>query len=133
MARDDFLSGDKFLPEGLDDDVDLFRSDLDLSNAVTLTILSCLSDLLRPETRFEDHHRADGASQSTMMYFRYAKQPPVEATDSKNGVGHNMHTDLGSKYKDLMQTALLSLTCTLFFFSLTLCMGPGGHLGSEPR
>ncbi len=92
MARDDFISGTDSLPEGLNTQLDLFRRDLDASHTITRTILSCLSDLLQPATRFEDHHRGAEASQSTMMYFRYAKQ----TADPNTGVGHNMHTDLGT-------------------------------------
>lgn len=92
MPRDDFISGTESLPEGLKDDIDLFRRDLEYSHTVTTTILSCLSDLLGPKTRFEDYHRGNITSQSTMMYFRYAKQ----SDEQDKGVGHNMHTDLGT-------------------------------------
>ncbi|KAI8626834.1 2OG-Fe(II) oxygenase family oxidoreductase [Xylariaceae sp. FL1651] len=92
MPRDDFINGADSLPEGLIDHIELFRRDLDCSHKVTNTILSCLSDLLKPSVRFEDNHRGDKASQSTMMYFRYAKQDANKDT----GVGHNMHTDLGT-------------------------------------
>jgi isopenicillin N synthase-like dioxygenase len=92
MPRDDFINGNGSLPEGLNAHVDLFRRDLDCSHSVTMTILSCLSDLLKPALRFEDYHRGNQASQSTMMYFRYAKQQH----DRTAGVGHNMHTDLGT-------------------------------------
>jgi isopenicillin N synthase-like dioxygenase len=92
MPRDDFISGANSLPEGLNQEIDLFRRDVDSSHIVTTTILSCLSDLLQPAMRFEDYHRGQKESQSTMMYFRYAKQTP----DHSGGVGHNMHTDLGT-------------------------------------
>ncbi len=92
MPRNDFISGTDSLPEGLNADIDLFRRDLESSHTVTMIILSSLSDLLKPTTRFEDYHRGNEASQSTMMYFRYAKQPK----DKDSGVGHNMHTDLGT-------------------------------------
>src|SRR5699024_9719991 len=71
------------------------RRDLNISHAVTTTILSCLSDLLQPATRFEDLHRADKTSESSAIYFRYT--PPAQQDKDKNvGVGHNMHTDLGT-------------------------------------
>lgn len=92
MARDDFLSGTDSLPSGLTPQLSLFRRDLDASHTITRTMLSYLSDLLSPTTRFEDHHRGTEASQSTMMYFRYAKP----TADPAAGVGHNMHTDLGT-------------------------------------
>lgn len=93
MARDDLISGANSLPEGLSHETAVFRRDLESSHLVTTTILSCLSDLLQPATRFEQCHRGTEASQSTMMYFRYAKQS--EKT-TESGVGHNMHTDLGT-------------------------------------
>jgi isopenicillin N synthase-like dioxygenase len=92
MPRDDFINNLDTLPEGLKNDIELFRRDLDSSHVVTTTLLACLSDLLKPATRFEDYHRGSQASQSTMMYFRYTKK-----TEEKDkGVGHNMHTDLGT-------------------------------------
>ncbi|KAI1127807.1 2OG-Fe(II) oxygenase family oxidoreductase [Nemania abortiva] len=91
MPRDDFINGSNTLPDGLNTHLDVFQRDLELSHAVTILILSCLSDLLKPTRRFEDYHRGNMASQSTMMYFRYAKQH-----DQTAGVGHNMHTDLGT-------------------------------------
>lgn len=95
MPRDDFLKGDEFLPRGLTKDMELFRRDLNYSHDVTRTILSCLSDLLHPYTRFEDFHRSDEASQSSIIYFRYMKQTKQEQ-EKQSGVGHNMHTDLGT-------------------------------------
>jgi isopenicillin N synthase-like dioxygenase len=95
MPRDDFINDKDSLPEGLNTHLELFRRDLDYSHTVTTTILSCLSDLLKPALRFEDYHRNNEASQSTMMYFRYAKQQP-SSVDHVSGVGHNMHTDLGT-------------------------------------
>ena len=92
MPRDDFINGTDSFPEGLKDEIDLFRRDLESSHTVTTTILTCLSDLLEPSVRFEDYHRGELASQSTMMYFRYAKQ----SKEKGGGVGHNMHTDLGT-------------------------------------
>jgi isopenicillin N synthase-like dioxygenase len=92
MPRDDFINGTDSFPEGLKDEIDLFRRDLESSHMVTTTILSCLSDLLEPSVRFEDYHRGEMASQSTIMYFRYAKQ----SKEKDSGVGHNMHTDLGT-------------------------------------
>ncbi|KAI8943959.1 2OG-Fe(II) oxygenase family oxidoreductase [Xylaria longipes] len=91
MPRDDFINGHNTLPEGLNTHLDIFRRDLELSHTVTIMILSCLSDLLKPTIRFENYHRGNRASQSTMMYFRYATQQ-----DQTAGVGHNMHTDLGT-------------------------------------
>lgn len=80
------------LPEVFKNDKEVFRDDLEISHSVTLTILSCLSDLLQPPVRLEDYHQENMSSQSTMMYFRYAKQ----CADKSSGVGHNMHTDLGT-------------------------------------
>ncbi|KAJ8125823.1 hypothetical protein O1611_g7815 [Lasiodiplodia mahajangana] len=91
MPRDDFINGNNTLPDGLNTHLDIFQRDLELSHAVTILILSCLSDLLKPSRPFEDYHRGTMASQSTMMYFRYAKQH-----DQTAGVGHNMHTDTSS-------------------------------------
>lgn len=91
-ARDDFINGTDFFPEGLKDKIDLFRRDLESPHTVTTTLLSCLSDVIKPSVRFEDYHRGELASQSTIMYFWYAKQS--KETDS--GAGHNMHTDLGT-------------------------------------
>ena len=93
MPRDDLISGANSVPEGLSDETSLFRRDLESSHLVTTTILSCLSDLLQPATRFEYCHRSTEASQSTLVFFRYAKQS--EKT-TESGVGHNMHTDLGT-------------------------------------
>ncbi|KAB8217119.1 hypothetical protein BDV33DRAFT_232971 [Aspergillus novoparasiticus] len=92
LPRDDFLGTGDSLPEVFKNDKEVFRDDLEISHGVTLTILSCLSDLLQPPVRLEDYHQENMSSQSTMMYFRYAKQ----CADKSSGVGHNMHTDLGT-------------------------------------
>lgn len=92
MPRDDFIKGTGSFPDGLKDEFDLFRRDLESSHIITTTILSYLSDLIKPSVRFEDYHRGENTSQSTMMYFRYAKQSKGKDV----GVGHNMHTDLGT-------------------------------------
>jgi isopenicillin N synthase-like dioxygenase len=92
MPRDDFTNGIGSLPDGLKDEFHLFRRVLESSHTVTITILACLSDLMEPSVRFEDYHRGGSTSQSTMMYFRYVKQSKEKGA----GVGHNMHTDLGT-------------------------------------
>ncbi|XDG07374.1 hypothetical protein ABKA04_006989 [Annulohypoxylon sp. FPYF3050] len=103
MPRDDFVNGADFLPGTLKPETEIFRGDVEGSHAITITILSCLSDLLKPAVRFEDYHRENQVSQSTMMYFRYAKQEPVNDgvknnndLDTGAGIGHNTHTDLGT-------------------------------------
>jgi isopenicillin N synthase-like dioxygenase len=98
MPRDDFVNKVDRMPASLGgENLALFRRDLNNSHSIASTILSCLSDVLKPKVRFEDHHRFEEASQSTSMYFRYLKQTPDENTTAiAAGIGHNMHTDLGT-------------------------------------
>lgn len=92
MPRDDFVKGNDFLPEDLKKSAEIFRQDLYISHTITTSLLSCISDVLKPMIQFEHYHRSDMSSQSTMMYFRYLKQSEGES----RGTGHNMHTDLGT-------------------------------------
>jgi len=59
---------------------------------VNKTLLACLSDVIGLQTgsRFEDYHRDDRPSNTTLVLLHYPKQ------DFEAGMGHNKHTDIGS-------------------------------------
>lgn len=70
----------------------LFHSFISLCHLVNKTLLACLSDVLnlQPGGRFEDYHRDDKRSNTTLVLLHYPKQ------DYEAGMGHNKHTDIGS-------------------------------------
>ncbi len=81
------------LPSVIKEKSDLFDSFISGSHFVTMTLLSRLSNVLnlKDGARFENSHRDDVPSRTTMVLFRYPKQ-----TEHDQGVGHNKHTDIGS-------------------------------------
>lgn len=80
------------LPTIARENPDLFYSFLSLSNFITLTLLTCLSDALelRGTDRLEKSHRLGEPTNTMLVILHY---PPVK--DVAN-VGHNKHTDIGS-------------------------------------
>ncbi|KAF8192506.1 2OG-Fe-II oxygenase family oxidoreductase [Pholiota molesta] len=71
---------------------ELFESFIGLSHFVNKTLIMSLSDILHLEggARFEEHHRNDRLSNTTLVLLHY---PPQNLDD---GMGHNKHTDIGS-------------------------------------
>lgn len=63
-----------------------------LCHLVNKTFLTCLSDALglQPGRRFEDYHRDNKRSTTTLALLHYPKQ------DCEAGMNHNKHTDIGS-------------------------------------
>ena len=80
------------LPSIARDNLELFHRYLWLSDYITQTLLSCLSDALKLERndRFEQSHRAGERTNTMLVILHY----PPTADASK--VGHNKHTDIGS-------------------------------------
>lgn len=80
------------LPLRVTERIELFDSFISLCHLVNKTLLACLSDILNLPvgSRFEDHHRDDKASNTTLVLLHYPRQE-LEA-----GMGHNKHTDIGS-------------------------------------
>lgn len=72
---------------------DLFDHFIAGSHSVVLRILESLSTALdlQDMQRFENRHRTDVPARTTMVLFRYPRQIQQGA-----GIGHNMHTDIGS-------------------------------------
>lgn len=81
------------LPGTVKKNVDLFDSFISGSHTVVLKILESLSTGLglTGDLRFEEKHRTDVPARTTMVLFRYPRQVHEGA-----GIGHNMHTDIGS-------------------------------------
>jgi isopenicillin N synthase-like dioxygenase len=71
----------------------LLRNFMSKSRHICATILSCLSDTLAvsAEDRFENHHRYDQQSNTSLVMTKYAKK-----SLSDLNIGQNAHTDLGS-------------------------------------
>jgi isopenicillin N synthase-like dioxygenase len=84
---------DPQLPVTVKEHMDLFDNFISVSHAVVIKLLERLSTALGlvGELRFEERHRADVPSRTTIVLFRYPRQV-VEG----GGIGHNMHTDIGS-------------------------------------
>lgn len=70
----------------------LFDDFISKSHLVTMTIMRSLSNALcvDPADRFEQHHRDEADSNTTLVLLRYPKDV------SSTCVGHNQHTDIGS-------------------------------------
>lgn len=81
------------LPGTVREKLDLFDSFISGSHFITMTILSCLSNILylKDTSRFEHSHRDNIPSNTTMVLLRYPKQ-----TINGANVGHNKHTDIGT-------------------------------------
>jgi isopenicillin N synthase-like dioxygenase len=81
------------LPSTVKKNVDLFDSFISGSHSVVLKLLESLSTGmdLTGDLRFEEKHRPDVPARTTMVLFRYPRQVHEGA-----GIGHNMHTDIGS-------------------------------------
>lgn len=82
----------EMLPEAVKARSELFESFIGLSHFVNKTLLANLSDVssLDGRTRFEEHHRDDKPSNTTLVLLHY----PQQGLD--DGMGHNKHTDIGS-------------------------------------
>ncbi|KAJ5549173.1 hypothetical protein N7513_006407 [Penicillium frequentans] len=81
------------LPSAVQEKMAFFEDFISGSHSVVLKILECLSDVmsLDVDERFEGRHRPDQPSRTTMVLFRYPRQ-----IKQGEGIGHNMHTDIGS-------------------------------------
>lgn len=81
------------LPGTVKKNVDIFDSLISRSHSIVLKLLESLSTGmgLTGGQRFEEKQRADVPARTTMVLFRYPRQVHEGA-----GIGHNMHTDIGS-------------------------------------
>jgi isopenicillin N synthase-like dioxygenase len=81
------------LPSSVQKNMDLFDSFISGSHGAVLKILECLSVGmgLTGANRFENKHRPGVSARTTMVLFRYPRQ-----VKEGGGIGHNMHTDIGS-------------------------------------
>lgn len=81
------------LPQSVKENMVLFDNFISGSHQVVLKLLECLSTGmgLTGAARFENKHHADVPARTTMVLFRYPKQ-----VEEGRGIGHNMHTDIGS-------------------------------------
>jgi isopenicillin N synthase-like dioxygenase len=81
------------LPSSVQMNMNLFADFISGSHYIVLKLLECLSTGmgLTGTARFEHSHRADIPARTTMVLFRYPRQ-----LEEGGGIGHNMHTDIGS-------------------------------------
>jgi isopenicillin N synthase-like dioxygenase len=81
------------LPSSVQKNMDLFDSFISGCHSIVLKLLECLSTGmgLTGTARFENKHRASVTARTTMVLFRYPRQ-----LEDGGGIGHNMHTDIGS-------------------------------------
>jgi isopenicillin N synthase-like dioxygenase len=81
------------LPSSVQSNPELFDGFIRRAHSSVLTILECLSNGLglSEDSRFENRHRPDVPARTTMVLFRYPKQ-----LEEGGGIGHNVHTDIGS-------------------------------------
>ncbi len=81
------------LPGSIHKNMNLFDNFISESHFTVLKLLECLSDGmgLTGAARFENSHRPNIPARTTMVLFRYPRQVQDGA-----GIGHNMHTDIGS-------------------------------------
>lgn len=81
------------LPNVVHQHTELFSDFISGSHAALITVLKCLSiGMNLDETeRFENKHRPNEPACTTMVLFRY----PRQVVDGE-GIGHNVHTDIGS-------------------------------------
>jgi isopenicillin N synthase-like dioxygenase len=81
------------LPNSVKENMDLFENFISGSHSVVLKLLDCLSTGMgfTGAARFENKHRPNVPARTTMVLFRYPKQ-----LEEGRGIGHNMHTDIGS-------------------------------------
>lgn len=81
------------LPYSVQENITLFDSFISGSHSIVLKLLECLSTGMGLEgaARFENKHRPDIPARTTMVLFRYPRQ-----VEEGGGIGHNMHTDIGS-------------------------------------
>ncbi|KAF9482691.1 2OG-Fe-II oxygenase family oxidoreductase [Pholiota conissans] len=92
VAYAEMVAHSEMLPEAVKERMQLFESFIGLSHFVNKTLLTSLSDVLslRGPSRFEEHHRNDKPSNTTLVLLHYPQQSLDE------GMGHNKHTDIGS-------------------------------------
>ena len=81
------------LPGSVQKNMDLFDNFIRGPHSSVLRLIECLSTGmgLTGESSFENWHRSDVHARTTMVLFRYPKQ-----LEEGGGLGHNMHTDIGS-------------------------------------
>ncbi|KAF5855314.1 hypothetical protein ETB97_009448 [Aspergillus alliaceus] len=93
VAQGEMKSRAPQLPGTVRMNIDLFDSFISGSHAVVRKILESLSTGmgLTGDLRFENQHRANVPARTTMVLFRYPRQ-----LHEGGGIGHNMHTDIGS-------------------------------------
>jgi isopenicillin N synthase-like dioxygenase len=86
------MAHSNLLPSAAKERSELFGSFIGLSHFVNKTLITSLSDILHLEggARFEEHHRNDRVSNTTLVLLHY---PPQNLDDA---MGHNKHTDIGS-------------------------------------
>ncbi|KAH8807262.1 hypothetical protein F5884DRAFT_880143 [Xylogone sp. PMI_703] len=93
IAEAEMKSRSPLLPNSIQKNMNLFDSFISGSHSIVLKLLECLSTGmdLSGAARFENSHRPDVPARTTMVLFRYPKQ-----LQEGGGIGHNMHTDIGS-------------------------------------
>ncbi|PVH96073.1 putative 2OG-Fe(II) oxygenase family oxidoreductase [Periconia macrospinosa] len=92
VARDEMGAKSPLLPSVIKQHPRLFDDFISKAHLVTMTIMHCLSNALHVDAtnRFEQHHRDEADSNTTLVLLRYPKDV------SSTCVGHNQHTDIGS-------------------------------------
>lgn len=92
VARDEMDANSPLLPSAVKEQPRLFDDFISKAHLVTMTILQALSNALQvdPSNRFEQHHRDEVDSNTTLVLLRYPKEI------SSSSIGHNQHTDIGS-------------------------------------
>lgn len=81
------------LPPSVQQNMTLFDSFISGSHSIVLKLLEYLSSGmgLTGAARFENMHHRDVPARTTMVLFRYPRQ-----VEEGGGIGHNIHTDIGS-------------------------------------
>ncbi|WPG97474.1 Hypothetical protein R9X50_00025000 [Acrodontium crateriforme] len=81
------------LPVTVHNNVELFGEFISGSHSALITVLQCLSKGmgLTGDDCFENKHRSGVPARTTMVLFRYPRQ-----VEEGKGIGHNVHTDIGS-------------------------------------
>lgn len=92
VARDELTEKSSLLPSAVKTQMRLVDDFISKSHLVTMTIMASLSNALHADSsdRFEQHHRDEAESNTTLVLLRYPKDV------SASNVGHNAHTDIGS-------------------------------------
>jgi isopenicillin N synthase-like dioxygenase len=93
-SRDELRGDGRDLPSSIRERQDLFVRFSDMAHQVVMSILQELDRQLGfggDRASFQDFHREDAESLTTLSMFRYPKQKTLDL-----GVGHNKHTDIGT-------------------------------------